>query len=351
MSPAGVVQAFTDQARRRLVWAIVGCAILFVTPIVLQPSQFWLGIVTVAYIFAACASSWNVIGGLGGQFSLGHGVFFGVSAYAAAIGLERHDVSPWIMLPAGMVIAALIALPISVLTLRLSGPFFTIATLALNEVVLGLSLYFKSITNGAVGMPISSGGGVAAMSFSDPVHFGLLAAGYLVLVLALIGVLRRSPLGYRLRAVREDEEAAQALGTNVTSTKVLGMVISAALTAGGGTLFVMYIRIIDPTTVFSIIDVGVRFALDSMIGGLGTFWGPVLGSLLVTAGQAWVRAEFGAVIPGLHVAITGLVLVAAPLFFRHGLVGAAPSISRIVRRLRGRTVAPTEAARSRQEAP
>ena len=155
---------------------------------------------------------------------------------------------------------------------------------------------------------------------------------FAALVVGVSVWLRRSRLGYYLLAVREDEDAARAAGIHVLAVKLKGMALSAGLTSIGGTLFVMYLRFIDPPTIFTLPDIGVKFALLSLIGGVGTIAGPLLGAALIIPFENWLRAEFANSLPGVSLAILGLLMVLAALFMKRGIVGA---IEDLVKRLRG----------------
>ena len=131
--------------------------------------------------------------------------------------------------------------------------------------------------------------------------------------------------------MREDEDAARAAGIGVLAVKLRGMALSAGLTSIGGTLFTMYLRYIDPPTIFTLPDVGVKFALLSLIGGIGTIAGPLLGAALIIPFENWLRAEFADSLPGVSLAILGLLMVLAALFMKRGIVGAVESA---IKRLR-----------------
>jgi branched-chain amino acid transport system permease protein len=158
---------------------------------------------------------------------------------------------------------------------------------------------------------------------------------FVAIVIGICVLLRRSRLGYYLLAVREDEDAARASGINVLAVKLKGMALSAGLTSIGGTLFAMYLRYIDPPTLFTLPDVGVKFALLSLIGGIGTVMGPLLGAALVIPFENWLRADLADAVPGASLAILGLLMVLASLFMKRGIVGAFGDLLRRIRRNRG----------------
>ena len=220
-----------------------------ITPLVLLMGQpFWVNILIYTYLFAGLAVAWNIIAGFGGQFSLGHGVFFAVGAYTTAQAYLLWGISPWLgILPAMLacvVLGPLIFWP----TFRLKGSFFAIATLAFNEVGMVCANYFESLTGGPQGLQIPFRPSLANMIFANPVHYALLMFVFMAGCVGIAVTIRRSRLGYYLLAVREDEYAARACGIDVSSVKLRGTAISAALIAAGGALFAlfaMYVRTID----------------------------------------------------------------------------------------------------------
>jgi branched-chain amino acid transport system permease protein len=309
-------------------WNLLGLALLGLPLLLLQGSAYWVNVLAYAYLFGGLAASWNIIGGFGGQFSLAHGVFFGIGAYMAALLFTRWGVSPWLtLLPAaalGAAVAALISWP----TFRLRGPFFAIATMAVNEVAFVVANYFDGITGGPRGILIPFRASFANMIFLRPWQYALLNFCFLALVLAVSIALMRMRLGYYLLAVREDEDAARSAGIAVLAVKIKGMALSAGLTAIGGALFAMFVRVIDPPTLFSLQDVGVKFALLALIGGLGTIWGPIIGALVIVPVENMLRATLTGLWPGAHLAILGTVMILSALFMKRGIVGTAGALRR-----------------------
>jgi branched-chain amino acid transport system permease protein len=295
---------------------------------------FTLNMLAFAFLFAGLATAWNIIGGFGGQFSLAHGVFFAIGAYLTANLVIHFRLSPWLALIPSAALAAAAAVLISWPAFRLRGPFFAIATMAFNEVVFVLVNYFETFTGGPRGLVVPFRLGLANMIFRDRLSYALLMLGFLVVCIGVSIVVLRSRLGYYLQAVRDNEEAARAAGIDVLRTKLAGMAVSAALTGAGGTLFAAYIRIIDPPSLLTLSEVGVKFALIVLIGGTGTIYGPLLGALLVVPLEGWLRAELGALAPGTHLIVLGSVLVLAALFLKRGIVGAIEDILARVRRRR-----------------
>ncbi len=324
-----------ESGQRALLKYLVGMAIAFLPFVVLVDDAHWLNIIAFTYLMGGLAAAWNIIGGFGGQFSLGHGVFFGIGAYGSAKLYVAFDLSPWLTVIPTALFAALVAVLISWPTFRLRGPFFAIATLAFNEVALVIAHNFESVTGGPRGIMIPFKAGLANMIFRERWQYALLMFGFVAIVIGITVVLRRSRLGYYLLAVREDEDAARASGINVLAVKLRGMALSAGLTAVGGTLFAMYLRFIDPPTIFNLQEVGVKFALLALIGGIGTIAGPLLGAALIVPFENFLRAELANALPGLNLAILGLLMVLAALFMKRGVVGAIEDLLAWLRRKGG----------------
>ena len=302
--------------------------------VVLMDDAHWLNIIAFTYLMGGLAAAWNIIGGFGGQFSLGHGVFFGIGAYLTARLYVAYDLSPWLTIVPCAVFAALVAMLISWPTFRLRGPFFAIATLAFNEVALVIANHWESLTGGPRGIMIPFKASLANMIFRERWQYAILMFVFLAIVIGITVVLRRSRLGYYLLAVREDEDSARASGINVLAVKLQGMALSAGLTAVGGTLFAMYLRFIDPPTIFNLQEVGVKFALLSLIGGVGTVAGPLLGAALIIPFENFLRSELANALPGFNLAILGLLMVLAALFMKRGIVGAWTDLLDWIRRKR-----------------
>jgi len=316
-APAGSIASFN-----RTVLLLVGGLALALAPLaVLSDDRFWLNILVYTYLFAGLSVAWNIIAGFGGQFSLGHGVFFAVGAYMTARLYLIWGITPWLGLIPGAVLCALAGPLIFWPTFRLKGAFFAIATLAFNEVGFVLANYLETVTGGPRGLQIPFQASLGNMIFAHPLSYAFLMFGFMAACVSIAVVITRSRLGYYLLAVREDEDAARAAGIDVAGVKLRGTAISAALSAIGGSLFVMYVRTIDPPTLFSLTDVGFKFALLALIGGIGTIIGPVLGAFLIIPAESWLRAELGGGLPGMHLAILGGLMLLAVLFMRRGVTG------------------------------
>src|SRR5438309_2672679 len=275
--------------------AVVFFGLAALTRIVVRDAYFLDSLVLIL-LWGALSAAWNVAGGYAGQVSIGHASFFGLGAYSAALMVTRFSKSPWLGMILGVVVSIGAGLVIGFLSNRLKGPYFALSTIALSQVLLIAVSRWRGFTAGGEGIPVPFRPGFATLGLG---HVGWV---YMALSVALVCFavelyLERSRVGYQLAGVREDEDAAEALGIPTRKLKVGAVALSAALTSVCGSLWAQYVGFVDPTYVFSV-DLSVRFALNTIIGGMGTALGPFLGSLLITSLETYLRATFSGVKPG-----------------------------------------------------
>lgn len=301
---------------------------------------YLLDIVVLVLLWGALAGAWNVAGGYAGQVSLGHSAFFGLGAYAAAVTAIHWQLSAWIAMLIGAVLATIVGLLIGYLSNRLRGPYFALATIALSQVLLIVASRWRELTRGGEGIPIPFRPGLENLAFATKGPWVYLAVLFAMLVYGVAIYLESSRPGYQLAGVREDENAAEALGINSRRLKVVAIAVSAFLTAILGTFWAQYVGFVDPNYVFSF-DLSVRFALMTIIGGVGTAIGPFLGALLLTLLEAYLRATFSggpAGQSGIYLVIYGVLLMVVVRFLPRGLVMV------LTQRLRWRRRRPPAAA-------
>ncbi len=295
--------------------AVLAVAIAF--PFVF-PSNFMVNFGVLALFYAFIGQSWNIAGGFAGQLSFGHVAFFGVGAYASTIVQLRLGLSPWLGLPASALAGAAVGGVIAALSFRagLKGSYFALITLAFAE-VLRIVANSIGITGGGLGMLIPMKAGAGNFQFADRSGFYFLILALAVLSIALAEWLRRSRFGAHLAAIRENEDAARALGINVFAEKVKVMVLSGAIGGVGGCFFAQYFLYIDPLIVFGV-DKSVEMLLVSMIGGAGTVYGPLVGALLLALVGDVTRVLTQ--IQGLSLVLYGGLLVVIIAFLPNGLI-------------------------------
>ena len=298
----------------------LGALAALVLPLVV-PNAFAIDIFIRVLLFAFIGVAWNLIGGYAKQLSLGHAAYFGLGAYTSTILQIQFGVSPWIGMLAGGVVAMLASLPIGALCFRLRGPYFAIATIATAQVLMLLFLKFRDFAWGAEGTTIPNlGNSPLMMQFEAKAAYYYVALGLLAIGLAITYRIEQSWMGYYLVAIGEDEDAAEAIGVNTPRIKRDIYLISAFLTALAGTFYVQYIYFIDPATVFSF-NISVEAALVSIVGGIGTLWGPVVGTVLLEATSALLQSWLGSSQGGVQLTVYSLILITVILWRPTGLLG------------------------------
>ena len=311
-------------------------------PLVL--TDYYTHIAILVLVWAYLATSWNILGGYAGQHSLGHGLYMGVGAYCSTYLGITYGLSPWIGMIIGALLAAALGWFVGFATFRygLKGAYFALVTIALTEAAVYVVSNWSAL-GGAAGLEVPYLGHDPWMMQFD----GKLGYYLIVLTMALGGVLvaqwlNRRRFGYRMIAVRENEEAAEAMGVNTLGTKINATVLSAAMTAVGGTFFAQYFTYVGPRTVFGE-TVSVQILLFAIIGGLGTVWGPLVGAIILVPAAEFARAELGTTFQGAHLLLYGAILVLTMLFMPNGIVGLAKDIRRKVAGGPGDTAEPSPA--------
>lgn len=301
---------------RSITVALLAVVVVATAPAWLGP--YYLSIVTMTLLFIALTSAWNIVGGMTGQFSLGHSLFVACGGTGVGALVAIHGWNPWLALVTGAALSGLLALVVSILMFRTVLPHlsFALVTLALAEV--GLLLVISTDAVGAASGVVwqRDVGGFDLADAQDSLWASLAVSVVVVLVSWL---LLRSRLGYHFRATRDDEDAAAAIGVNLFRTKTIAMVISAVLTSIVASVYASYVVFVDPH-VFASPILSISVILYAVVGGLGTVRGPVLGAgLLFPLGEI-LRGEFGD-LAGLHLVVFGLVIVIVVLYAPTGLSG------------------------------
>jgi branched-chain amino acid transport system permease protein len=279
-----------------------------------------LNFVMMALYAALLAQAWNILGGYGGQFSFGHALFFGVGAYTQVIAQIQFGLNPWLALPVAMISSSSIGACVGLLSFRyrLKGSYFALVTLAFAEVfrILALSVNF---TGAGVGLMLPLHESLSNMQFAS-------RSGYVWLILTLVTTallvtawLRHSKFGAYLQAVRDNEDAALALGVNPLRSKLAAIVISAAFMGAGGAFYAQVFQYIDPGLAFGP-QTSIESLVGAIVGGLGTLWGPVLGALTLHLLGDLTRNLFGQ-LPGINMVVYGSVLIVIVMFLPKGIAG------------------------------
>jgi branched-chain amino acid transport system permease protein len=309
-------------------------------------SPYFLHMMILFFLATLQGSSWNIIGGYTGQYSVGHAAYFGAGAYTTLILLTINEIPPWIGFLGGIVVAVILSLIIGSICFRLRGPYFVLASIAVAEILRLTALNLTDLTKGAEGilvidLPAFTLGGTVITDFESKVPFYYISLFLAVAVILVNWLVQHSKLGYYFQAIREDQDAAHSLGINLTIWKNLALAISAIFMSMAGSFYAIFVKFIDPSTVLPL-DLSVQIVLIAIIGGIGTIYGPVIGAMVLVPMSEILRSnmltqwllKFGVVseesgigiflkdnLAHAHVLIYGILVVLVILFMPEGVLG------------------------------
>jgi len=276
-------------------------------------------------LFTGWATSWNVLGGWAGQLSLGHASFVGLGAYFVAIGATQFGLAPWWSILVAMAVAVVMAFIWGKLTFGLRGPYFSLSTIAIAEILRLVAINEGWLTGGASGVFIDTLPEPFGIDLFDKTSQYYLALFYAALTIGITIFISTRKFGYQLKAVRDNEEAAMAAGINPTVVKQKAFIMSAVLTALGGGIYGIFLSFIEPHIIFNLL-LSIQIALTVIIGGRGTIWGPAVGAaLLVISGEVF-RTTFAHA----NMLLYGVLILVVILIMPRGIVGEY--VHRLVRR-------------------
>jgi branched-chain amino acid transport system permease protein len=313
---------------RTAVALAVAVAALALAPVVLDMTPYERNLLTVAFLMVAGALAWNWMGGYLGQVSFGHAAMFGIGGFVAArLMMEPNPTPPVLAWLLGGIAAGVFSLGAHP-TLKLRGPSFSIATIGLGEASRIVFTWWEDFTGGASGLSLPIDLGLKARLY-------WWALGLAALVAVASFLLRRSTLGLQLLAIKADVDAAADAGVNATFDQDLVMVLSGAVVGLTGALYASFFAFIEPSDMFGF-DRSISFVLMSVIGGVGTVLGPVLGAIVFVLLRQFLLASY----PQLYLGLYGVLLVLIILFEPLGLTGLGLRALRAWRRRRGEGDAP-----------
>jgi branched-chain amino acid transport system permease protein len=321
------------RARRAVPW-VAAAAVAIALPLVVR-NPFWLHLVIVVLMWTLLGAAWNVLGGFAGQVSFGHASLFGVGAYTTILLYLRAEIAPWWGIPLAGLAAAVTSLPLGLICFRLRGPYFSLATLAVAEIVRLVALNWESVTSGPTGLlitvlpPVSILGKPVNWEAKEPFYAAIALLAFAGLL--AVNALKRSRLGAFLVAIRENEDAAEAVGIDTVRAKVLTLALSAFLAGAGGGFYAFYFRYVDPDAVLAI-ALSMEMVFIAIVGGLGTVGGPLIGAVFLTAIAETVRSRFQVG----HLVFYGLFMMLVIRFMPEGIWGR---VQRLATRRRARAPA------------
>jgi branched-chain amino acid transport system permease protein len=294
-----------------------------------------LNFLVMALLIALAGQGWNLLGGYGGQYSFGHAAFFGTGAYVTAILQMRYGINAWLDFGIGILAGALVGAVIGWLSFRsgLKGSCFALVTLAFAE-VLRIIASVAPITGGGVGILITLDLRPAAFQFQSRAPFYWILLALVGASLLLVRAIEHSRFGAYLVAVRENEDAAAALGVDTMMTKLRAMTLSAAITAAAGCFYVQYFLFVDSGIAYGP-WISIEALLAPLIGGVGTVFGPLLGALVVKILGEVTKLVTGDA-PGLDLVIYGCVLILVIAFAPRGIAGIIAAVHQHLRVSSGR---------------
>lgn len=325
MNAATKLGRFSDLRRIPLQAWIIG--IVLVVAFLILPMQisnvYYVQVLVLMVLYAYEALAWNIVGGIAGQISFGHGIFFGVGAYTSTILFRDLGLSPWVGMFFGALFAVLFAIIIGWPCFRLRGPYFSLATLACQEILRSI----VNNTNEIFGVDLRGSRGIilppvghspAMFQFENKQYFYYVFLAFLLIELLTIFLLKRGKFGLYLAAIKSNEDSAAVLGVNAMKMKLYALMISAFFAALGGTFYVQLIHFVDPEIAFG--PLALTFVLFAICGGPTYLLGPVIGTLALMPIAEYTRAVLAGTATGIHMVIYGLVLVLVMLFIPKGLL-------------------------------
>jgi len=313
------------------IYLILGIVILLALPWIIR-DRYFQHLMVLSCIYIILASSWNLLAGYSGLLNLGHAAFFGIGGYSSALLALKLNISPWIGLPFGGIIASIFGIFLGIPSFRLSGPSLAITTIGFSEILRLVSMNWVSLTRGSLGLygipPFT------AFTFSESVSIRFtseqnvyyIVLVFMILTLLLLNKLIHSEFGISLKSMREDEMGSASIGINASHYKLTVFMISAFLAGFAGSLYAHYVRLISP----EMLSLGETFSVltMAMVGGLGTIGGPVVGAVLLTFLSEGLRFVEDYVKIDIRLIIYGGLLMVTILFMRNGIVGMCKEVSK-----------------------
>ena len=302
------------QGSRSLLPILVFTALYAALSLSVTNSYYQL-VLTLVPVWAVFGLSWNLLSGYTGLISFGHAAFFGIGAYVTALGQIYFDLSPWVLIPIAAMFGGVAGLLIGFPTFRLQGHYFALAMLAYPLAILYVFewLGFQEVT-----LPIKRDNPIAYMQFADPRLYTLLALAMMLGTILLTRMIEKSRFGMALLAIKQNEAAAEAAGIDTLAWKLRAITLSGAIAGAIGGFYAVVLLVVTPQSVFGML-VSAQALTVAMFGGVGTVWGPVIGSVILIPLAETLNAEAGSRFPGIQGVIFGLAIISVILVAPEGL--------------------------------
>ena len=306
------------ELNRHIILLLVSAAVMLAAPFFIT-SKFYIDVLTLIFFTAYIGQSWNILGGYAGQFSFGGVMFFGTGAYTSSILLTTFGIPPIIGIVFAIIAGALLGFIVGFMSFRsgLKGSYFALITLAFAELlrVLANSVEF---TGGGVGLFLTYAPGLRDLQFKTPTGFYYFALLLMLISIVIALWLERSRFGAQLVAIRENEEAAEALGINTLKCKIYAIMIMGAMGGAAGTFYAQKYLYLDPPIAYSI-HLSVEMLLVTIVGGMGTVFGPLIGAFVLHIVNEIARHFIDT--PGLSLIVYGVILIVIISYLPNGLIG------------------------------
>lgn len=294
--------------------------LIFVLIPVFVKSPYILNVFILVFYMSTLSMAWNLLGGMTGQNSLGHAAYMGLGAYVSCLFITKAHVNPWLSALLGMAVVGLVAGVIFFPCFILRGPYFTLVSIAFGEALRQFiinSTFFGRASG--IGLPFKKGNSFLDFRFVSKVPYYYIGLAMLILVYLFMKKIERSRMGYALRTIREDEDAAAAIGINPIKYKVMAVVVSAMVAALVGFFYASYTRYIDPELMIQ--AKSTESVLPAVVGGAAFVEGPIVGGLIMIPLSEFLRAKYSAILPGINMLLYAIALLAVIRFRPTGILG------------------------------
>jgi branched-chain amino acid transport system permease protein len=285
-------------------------------------SSYLMHIFILVLMWSVIGMAWNLLGGYCGQVSFGHAAFFGVGAYSAGILYHQTGLAAWWGMPIAVCAALIVAFGIGFISLRLRGPYFVLSTLAIGEIFRIFAENLEGFTEGNLGIMIQE------RTWVEKAPYFYIILGIAALTFLVVKFVTESKWGYYFVAIREDQDAAESLGINSTLFKTIALSLSGVFTGIAGAFYMNYMGYIDPGIVFALGEISILTVMVVMVGGVATYWGPIVGAIIMVFFSELIRSlpTLGAA----HQTLFGILLIVIIIFLPNGIVGDFPRLLRIL---------------------
>ena len=305
---------------KQIFGGIIGLIVVVIFPL-LTANTFAQHVVILFFMFGMMGVAWNIMGGYAGMFSFGQVAFFGIGAYTSSFLLMAYQVSPWIGLIVGGLVAALVGAAIGYPCSNLRGHYFAIASIAFGEIVRTHFNNWKLIGAAeGLSLPMLNEGFKNFMFHSSKLPYYYIMLAFLIISLLVCYLISTSKIGYYFRAIKESHDVARVLGINVVWYRLIAIMISAFLTAMAGTFYAQYVLYIDPESVM-LLPISIQIVLISMLGGAGSVMGPVVGAAILLPISEVTRVWLGHKGTGVDMLIYGFLITLISVYQPKGVWG------------------------------